>query len=252
MEEMNVTNHPEEQVESGIDLRDVFSALLSKALWIGLITVVCLAAAFGYTKMLPSMYQSEASIYVDNKNMGSSSDVTVANFLARDCMALIQDHNMLNHALDRLRAGGVGDFSEMTYKELGKMINLTLSNEDSRMIRVTVLHEEPAVAKAIVDAVCDVAQNEINETIGGERGEGRINPVGGKNPATLPTKPIDRNLLQNMLITGAVGFIASSMVFVLIYILDDKIKNADQVQSALGLSTLGMIPHQKHGNSNEE
>ena len=134
---------------------------------------------------------------------------------------------------------------EMTHKELIKKIELTIIDEDSRLIIVKATDKDPAVAKAIVDAICDVAKNEVNETIGGKSGEDRINPVGGDNPATLPTQQAGPGLFKNMAMAGLIGLLGSVGVVILIYVLDDKIKNADQVRSALGLSTLGMIPHQK-------
>ena len=246
MDEMLELNEHEDESGAGIDLRDLFRALLAKIWILALVAILCAGLAFGYTKLFTEpWYQSQAALYVISNNMNSSSDVTVANFLARDCIALIQDHNMLNHALARLRANNVNIPSEMTYKELAKKISLTLSSEDSRMIVITVTDEDPKVAKAIADAICDVAKNEINEVIGGERGEGRINPVGGENPATLPSNQAGPSLAKNVAVAGLIGLLVSAAAVILVYVLDDKIKNADQVQHVLGLSTLGMIPHQK-------
>ena len=252
MDEMLEMNEREEQSESGIDLRDLFRALLTKIWILAIVTVLCAGLAFGYTQFLVTpWYESQAALYVISNNMNSSSDVTVANFLARDCIALIEDHNMLNKTLERLRNDGVPIDPEMTYKDLGKKISLSLSDEESRLIVVTVTDEDPVVAKAIADAICSVAKVEINETIGGERGEGRINPVGGDKPATLPTEKAGPSLVKNVAVAGLVGFAVSAAAVVLIYVLDDKIKNADQVQHVLGLSTLGMIPHQKRNVSAE-
>lgn len=245
MDEMLEMNEREEQSESGIDLRDMGRALLAKIWWIVGITVLCVALAFGYTQFLTKpWYESQAGLYVVSKNMNTSGDVTIANFLARDCIALIGDHNMLETAIDRLHEQNVAIDPDMTHKELAKKIELTIIDEDSRLIIVKATDEDPAVAKAIVDAICDVAKNEVNETIGGKSGEDRINPVGGDNPATLPTQKAGPGLVKNMAMAGIIGLIATAGVVILLYVLDDKIKNADQVQNALGLSTLGMIPHQ--------
>jgi capsular polysaccharide biosynthesis protein len=224
-----------------------------KVWWIVGVTVLCMALAFGYTKLLVKpWYESQAGLYVVSNNMHSSGDVTVANHLARDCMALIGDHNMLDSTLNRLRADGVNIPDSMTYRDLAKKIELGLSDEESRLIIVTVTDEDPAVAKAIVDAICDVAQNEINEAIGGDNGDGRIHPVGGENPATMPTEKAGPGLAKNMVIAGLIGFLISAGSVILIYVLDDKIKNSDQAERVLGMSTLGMIPHQKQNTTAAE
>lgn len=253
MEEILERTDREAEAEEGIDLRELCRVLLAKIWWIVLATVVFAAGAFGYTELfVEPWYESEAALYVVSNNMTSSSDVTVANFLARDCIALIEDHNMLNKALELLRERNVAIDPKMTYKELGKKLTLSLSDSESRLILVKVTDGDPAIAKAIADAICEVARTEVNETIGGDRGEGRINPVGGASPATLPEKKAGPSRLNNMLLSGAVGMILSTGLIVLFYVLDDKIKNADQVQQILGLSTLGTIPHQKRSAAQEQ
>ena len=42
-----------------------------------------------------------------------------------------------------------------------------------------------------------------------------------------------------------IGFALPCAVILLIYMIDDRIKNADDVQRAIGLSTLGDIPYRK-------
>ena len=246
MDELIEKTEIDEQSDAGIDLKELARAVLAKIWWIVGITVLCAALSFGYTKFLVKpWYESEAGLYVVSKNMTTSGDVTIANFLARDCIALISDHNMLKATLNRLHEKDVAIDPEMTYVELAKKIELTIIDEDSRLIIVKATDEDPAVAKAIVDAICDVAKNEVNETIGGKSSEDRINPVGGEDPATMPTQKAGPGLAKNVVMAGLIGLLVSVGAVILVYVLDDKIKNADQAERVLGLSTLGMIPHQK-------
>ena len=124
MDELIEKNEYDEQSEVTIDLKELFRVLLMKVWWIAGVTILCMALAFGYTKFLVKpWYESQAGLYVVSNNMHSSGDVTVANHLARDCMALIGDHNMLEATLKRLRADGVNIPDDMTYRELGKNIS---------------------------------------------------------------------------------------------------------------------------------
>ena len=73
MDELMEKNECEEQSDSGIDLKELGRALLTKIWWIVGVTVLCAALAFGYTKLLVKpWYESQAGLYVVSKNMTSS------------------------------------------------------------------------------------------------------------------------------------------------------------------------------------
>jgi succinoglycan biosynthesis transport protein ExoP len=61
-------------------------------------------------------------------------------------------------------------------------------------------------------------------------------------PASLPTAPVSPNILQNVLLAAVAGLVLSVGVVLLLEYLDDTIKNAEDVQRAMGHSTLGNIP----------
>lgn len=60
-------------------------------------------------------------------------------------------------------------------------------------------------------------------------------------PANEPNLPFSPNVMQNVLFAGIIGFILAVAVILLLEYLDETIKDADDAQRVLNLSTLGTI-----------
>jgi non-specific protein-tyrosine kinase len=60
-------------------------------------------------------------------------------------------------------------------------------------------------------------------------------------PANEPSAPFSPNVTQNVLFAGIIGFVLAVGVILLLEYLDETIKDADDAQRVLGLSTLGAI-----------
>lgn len=72
--------------------------------------------------------------------------------------------------------------------------------------------------------------------------QGSINTISVVEVAALPTTPVNANALYTILLAAAIGFgLAAGAAYLLEY-LDDTLKNHDEVQKALGLTTMGAIP----------
>lgn len=72
--------------------------------------------------------------------------------------------------------------------------------------------------------------------------KGAINTISVVEPAALPTDPIGPNKLATILLAAAIGLgLAGGGAYLLEY-LDDTLKNPDDVQKVLGVTTLGAVP----------
>lgn len=67
------------------------------------------------------------------------------------------------------------------------------------------------------------------------------NYVSVLDPAKVPTTPIGPNIGLNVLLAGLIGFILATATAFLFEYLDDTIKTSDDVERALGLTTVGLI-----------
>jgi non-specific protein-tyrosine kinase len=72
--------------------------------------------------------------------------------------------------------------------------------------------------------------------------QGAINTISVIEAAALPTSPIGPNKPATILLAAVIGFILAAGAAFLLEYLDDSLKNPDDVQKTLGLTTLGAIP----------
>ncbi|MCX6032009.1 MAG: polysaccharide biosynthesis tyrosine autokinase [Chloroflexi bacterium] len=72
--------------------------------------------------------------------------------------------------------------------------------------------------------------------------QGSINTLSIIEPPALPTKPIGPNKLATILLAAAIGLVLAGGAAYLLEYLDDTLKNPDDVQKELGLTTLGAVP----------
>ena len=72
--------------------------------------------------------------------------------------------------------------------------------------------------------------------------QGAVNTISVIEPAQLPRSPIGPNKPATILLAAVIGFILAAGAAFLLEYLDDSLKNPDDVQKILGLTTLGAIP----------
>jgi non-specific protein-tyrosine kinase len=72
--------------------------------------------------------------------------------------------------------------------------------------------------------------------------KGAINTISVVEPAALPTVPIGPNKLATILLAAAIGLVLAGGAAYLLEYLDDTLKNPDDVQKVLSLTTLGAVP----------
>ena len=154
---------------------------------------------------------------------------------------MIRRRPIMDKVLENLRAKGVQLPEKMTYAELASCVSVSLAADNSRLLDIRVTYTDPAIAKAIADEVCAVAAVEIVKSVEADESRVSLNTFG---EASLPQNAAGPSAVKNTLLAAAIGFLVSGGIIVLIYIFDDKIKNAEHVQRVLGVSALGMIPHQ--------
>ena len=220
-----------EEEERVIDIREIANVLISKALWIIICMAVFVAGAFIYTKaFVKPQYKTTAFVYVHDGNMSATNNIAVATYLAEDYVKTVMLPTVLETAIHNLGL-------EMSYQSLASKIRVSLEKE-SRIVEITVTDLSPERAQALCNEVCLVSKDRIEKKTFGER-------VSLYEEARLPLSPTGPSLVTNLLVAAIAGFVLPCAVFLAIYMLDDRIKNADDVQHGLKLSTLGDIPYRK-------
>lgn len=215
--------------EVEIDLKELFFALLTKwkyilfsALFIGGITAIV------NQFVLVPQYASTSKLYVLSKStsLTSLADIQMGTSLTQDYQVIITGRSVVNEVNENLNL-------QLTYEELVKKV--TVENAaNTRILNITVTDVEPERAKKIADMFAIVSSHYIAEKM--NQDAPNIIEYGYVDEQHVsPSKT--RNTLLGVL---AGGFLASALVIV-IFILDDSIKNSEDIEKYLELHTLATV-----------
>ena len=216
-----------------ITLRDLFEIFL-KNLWVmALAAVICMAGVFVGTELfLPDRYESTATIYIlrqseDASSGEASTDFSLALKVVNDCTYMLKSHTVLDQVISQ---HGL----DLSYAELYDCVS-THNPEDTRILEVTVVADTAAQAKAIVDSICTIGAVNINGAMGFEQ-------VNLFELGVPESEPCNRIGLVGLFLLGVAAAVITYGVFLVIYLLDDTIRDDEDVMRYLGLSVLGDIP----------
>ena len=221
-------NNTNDEIE--IDLKDLFYLIKSR-IWIILLAGIITASAAGLVSsfMLTPIYTSTTKLYILNKatTLTSLTDLQIGTQLTQDYMVLVKSRPVVTQVISNLDL-------DMTYEAMIEFITIT-NPADTRILEITADYPDPYLAKRIVDEFAKVSSAQIAKIMDGK--EPTIVEEGYMQP--FPSSP---NTKKNIIIGGVLGILLVGGIIVLLYILDDTIKDSDDVEKYLGLNTLGLIP----------
>ncbi len=217
-----------ENEEIGIDLIEILNLLLRKWWLILLSLAVGVCAAFGYTKIcVTPLYQASSMIYVLGTQGGESININLSRQLTSDFITLSKSRPVIEDAINRVNL-------DMTYEEVAGMISVE-NPTDTSMLKTTVTSADPQLAKSLSNAMSDTLAERIQEVMGKDK------------PSTVekaiePKYPVTPNTTKNMIVGGLLGAVLMMGILVLLFLMDDRIKNQDDVERYLQLNVLASVP----------
>lgn len=228
---METGNENKQNDEIEIDLLQLAKAVLSK-IWIVIISaVVTGAVALVVTIFLITpKYSSTSKLYVVNRqndNTTTYNDIQSSSQLIKDFKVLVTSIPVIDKVIDDLNL-------DMTYDEVVSEVSCVIET-DSRILSVTVTDKDPETAKKIADSIADVSSKQVTSVM-------KIEGVNVIENGRVPTSPSSPNTTKNVVIGIALGLVLSVAVIIVKFMLDDTIKNSDDVEKYLGMSTLSLIP----------
>ena len=216
--------------ENEIDLKELLFVLLKKA-WLILLVGVLLAVGVGFytKKCITPQYQSTAMMYLLGKSTSITSiaDIQLGSQLKNDYIIMIKSRPVVNEVIENLNM-------DISYEEMVGKISVS-NPSDTRILKVTATDSDPYVARDIATEFVNVSKRKMAEIM--KTDEPTVVEEGSLNE-----NPVSPNVTKNCMMAGLLGIFMTCAVLIVIYMMNDKIKTAEDIEKHLGISTLAMIP----------
>ncbi len=225
-------NNNENLVEYNIDLKSLFDLFIKRLPVLILAAAVAVGVFFAYdTFTYVPEYESTAVLYVlkqsSDGDTASTQDFNLALNVTTDCTILLKSHSVLDEVIAQLGL-------QTTYAKLNKSVT-TSNPTNSRVLNVVVKSDSPENAKRIVDKVCEIGAEQIEEAMG-------FKQVNFYEHGTLNKTPCNRT---SFLVYAAIGLAAAVLVYLIFaakVIFDDRIDSDEDIEKYLDLAVIGIIP----------
>lgn len=222
-----------------ITLKDLWDLLIRRIIVIVLAAAVVAAGFFALDMTFyRPQYSSTASLYIQRTSEESASvgeaanELSLALRLVYDCNYFLKSRTVLNAVIEDLDL-------DMTYSQLYSRIS-AVNPANTRIMEITVRGDSPEQAKMIVDRICDLGPEKIEAAIG-------FSQVHLYEYGELPERPSNRPGVMKYVVAGVAAALAAYAVFLLKFIMDDRIRSDEDIEKTLGLSVLAEIPNANGG-----
>ena len=217
--------------EIEIDLGEIFHLLISRIGIIILSGIIFALAALMYTMLfITPQYVSTTKMYVlsrQNSDSLTSQDMQISTQLTKDYAELIKSRTVTEGVIAQLGL-------DLSHEGLLKKLTVNTLT-DTRIVSISVRDPDPYTACEIANAIRDVAAGHIQKVMD-------IEAVNIVETANIPKSASSPNNRRNALIGGMLGVLLASVIVIVIFLTNDTIRSAEDVDRYLKLSVLGTIP----------
>ena len=230
---MEELKKPKVQQNDQIDLIEIFSLLFRKAWIVVLCLIVGGTLAFGWTKLrVTPMYTASSTIYVLTKTttVTSIADLQLGSQLTNDFVILAKSRPVIETVIEDLDL-------DYTYEAVSRMISIT-NEENTRIVKFSVSHADPEMAKNIANSVAEATAERIAYIMNTDKPK-------IVEEAVEPTVPSSPNVLRNIEKGALLGAGLAIAVIMLLYLLNDTLQTEADVLKYLDLNVLAVIPAEK-------
>lgn len=230
MKEKNMTKN--EELE--IDLIKLAAAYLQKWWLILLCGVVLAAGALLYTvKFVTPLYRTSVTVYVNNSKGNQQVDyVTSGNLDAsQKLVSTYINISKSDRVMDLVVKELDGDYTTKQLKEMFKAEQV----EKTEIFRIYITAPDPEEAARVANAVAKVAPGEISKLVSGSSAQ-------VIDYAKVPEQRYSPSYSKNTLIGGMLGCVLALAYLTLVFLLDVRIRDDEDLAALSDLPVLGQIP----------
>ena len=217
-----------------IDVLSLVKTLWRRKFLIVVTAFVMAIVALGYsTFIIKPNYTSTTRIYVVNRQANGNStltnqDLQAGTYLVKDYKEIILSQDVLAKVIDDLKLN-------VQPSALAKKINVTVPT-DTRVVSIAVSDVDAKEAARIANSLRQVAAEKVIAVT-------KVADVTTLEEAEVPNSPSSPNIRRNTLIGFLAGGVLISVVILAVEVLDDRVKKPEDVEEALGITLLGVVPN---------
>ena len=231
-----------------IDLLELAKELRKKIVLIIVCAILGGAVMGVYSFFIATpIYQSTSKLYILSKttSITSLADIQVGSSLASDYVELIKSRPVVLTVIKDMDL-------DMSYDAM--VNNLIVENvSDTRLVNITVSDTDPERAKLIANNFAKVAKVQISNIM-------RTDEPTIAEAAVVKRTPVSPNKRKNILMGILIGIVLSCGYVTIRFLMDDTIKDPDDITKYLELDNLAIVPfedgkkpgstkkHKKHRN----
>lgn len=217
-----------------IDVLSLVKSLWRRKFLIVVTAFVMAIITLGYnTFIIKPNYTSSTRIYVVNRQPSDNSaltnqDLQAGSYLVKDYKEIILSQDVLAKVISDLKLN-------MQPSALAKKITVTVPT-DTRIVSIAVSDGDAKEAARVANSLRQVAAEKIIAVT-------KVADVTTLEEAEVPNSPSSPNIKRNTLIGFLTGGALISMVIIIVEVLDDRVKKPEDVEEALGITLLGVVPN---------
>lgn len=221
-----------QQKPKTVDLVGLSFHILEK-IWLVLLSAVVCTAVFGIAAgKSVTTYSATSKLYIVNSKSTevNISDIQLGSVLKLDYQEVFKTwevHEMVIEELDL----------PYTYAQMQSMLTIT-NPEDTRVLYITVTHQDAQMAADIANAYASAAKSFIVSTMKGEE-------LSDFSVALEPSVGRKTSMSSSLILGFGVGTVLAVVVLALFFVLDNRPRSPEAIQQYGGIPTLTVFPANK-------
>ncbi len=232
MNDFYVNDHEDNQL-----IMDLLQTMRQKLALILLVTFVSALGAWLVSAFLITpKYEASVNMIVNTRSESRGSitndNISSAKNLVNTYAIIIKSNTVLNRTITQLQLN-------TKYDELYDRVTVEAIN-NTQVMKIAVQDPDPAVAKAIVETIAEIAPAVVTEAV--EAGSCKVVSM-----VDVSEKPVSPNVPKITILAGLLGMLVTVAVVVLNEILHDQIVDDHDVERKLGIPVLGIVPDIEEG-----
>lgn len=225
-----------------IDIKEILYYIFKKKVFVIILTILGIVAGVLYTKFLITpMYSAVTTVVLSKPTTANNSYVVSGEAITQGDITL--NSKLVSTYSEIMKSRAVAEEVKtalgLEISEESLMSNISVkAKDDTEMLKIQVLNEDPIVAASVANSLSDVFKEKVKEIYNIENVTVIDRAIPSKNPSNV-------NYKKNVALFGAAGFVVSCGILFLIFYFDTRVKSKTEIEELLGLETLAVIPEIK-------